>query len=312
MSESIEKQLAACLSQAWNATAGKTLGGDSELSLLALREVSGDGMAGALAVAMTWSSAFVATGTGALCGVIVCLFKSDDATELDRLAKQPTDGSPKPGARALVNNVLGDMAEKLAAQTSTPISFDLSTHIDLATDEARLAKIVGSAVWVGTYSLTVGGGDLLTQALMLYAPHGSLDAPAPAAVAAPPAAAAAPKPATPDANANMATQSANNSNAARRYGKPEPPPRNIERLLEVELDIVVRFGVTNMPLRDVVRMGIGAMIELNRAVDEPVELLVNDRPLARGEVVVVDGYYGVRITEINTPAERALSIVNSN
>ena len=66
MSEAIEKQLAACLSQAWNATAGKTLGGDSELSLLALREVSGDGMAGALAVAMTWSSAFVATGTGAL------------------------------------------------------------------------------------------------------------------------------------------------------------------------------------------------------------------------------------------------------
>lgn len=304
MSEAIEKQLAACLSQAWNATAAKTLGGDSELSLLALREVSGDGMAGALAVAMTWSSAFVATGTGALGGVVVCLFKSDDATELDRLAKQPTDGAPKPGARSLVNNVLNDTAEKLAAQTSTPISFDLSTHIDLATDEARLARIVGDAAWVGTYSLTVGG-DLLTQALMLYAPHGSLDA------AAPPAAAPAPKPATPDANANMANQPANNSNAARRYGKPEPPPRNIERLLEVELDIVVRFGITNMPLRDVVRMGIGAMIELNRAVDEPVELLVNDRPLARGEVVVVDGYYGVRITEINTPAERALSIVNS-
>ena len=311
MSEAIEKQLAACLSQAWNATAGKTLGGDSELSLLALREVSGDGMAGALAVAMTWSAAFVATGTGALGGIIVCLFKSDDATELDRLAKQPTDGSPKPGARALVNNVLVDTAEKLAAQTSTPISFDLSTHIDLTTDEARLAKIVGDAVWVGTYSLTVGGGDLLTQALMLYAPHGSLAAAAPAAVAPAPAT-PAPKPATPDANANMATQPANNSNAARRYGKPEPPPRNIERLLEVELEIVVRFGVTNMPLRDVVRMGIGAMIELNRAVDEPVELLVNDRPLARGEVVVVDGYYGVRITEINTPAERALSIVNSN
>ena len=110
----------------------------------------------------------------------------------------------------------------------------------------------------------------------------------------------------------MANQPNNTSNTARRYGKPEPPPRNIERLLEVELDIVVRFGVTNMPLRDVVRMGIGAMIELNRAVDEPVELLVNNRPLARGEVVVVDGYYGVRITEINTPAERTLSLLNAN
>jgi flagellar motor switch protein FliN len=85
----------------------------------------------------------------------------------------------------------------------------------------------------------------------------------------------------------------------------EAAPRNIERLLEVELDVVVRFGVTNVPLRDVVRMGVGTMIELNRAVDEPVELLVNGRPLARGEVVVVDGYYGVRITEIGAVADRA-------
>ncbi|HVG39488.1 MAG TPA: FliM/FliN family flagellar motor switch protein, partial [Pyrinomonadaceae bacterium] len=69
------------------------------------------------------------------------------------------------------------------------------------------------------------------------------------------------------------------------------------------------FGVTNVPLRDVVRMGVGTMIELNRAVDEPVELLVNGRSLARGEVVVVDGYYGVRITEIGASSERALSLL---
>src|SRR5437016_1733691 len=85
------------------------------------------------------------------------------------------------------------------------------------------------------------------------------------------------------------------------------PPRNIERLLDVELEVVVRFGITNMMLRDVVRMGPGTMIELDRGVDEPVELLVNGQPLARGEVVVVDGYYGVRITEIIMPVERALS-----
>ncbi len=84
--------------------------------------------------------------------------------------------------------------------------------------------------------------------------------------------------------------------------------RNIERLLDVELQVIVRFGVTNVPLRDIVRMGVGTMIELNRAVDEPVELLVNGRPFARGEVVVVDGYYGVRITEIGPVSDRAASI----
>ncbi|HKX27687.1 MAG TPA: flagellar motor switch protein FliN, partial [Blastocatellia bacterium] len=89
------------------------------------------------------------------------------------------------------------------------------------------------------------------------------------------------------------------------------PVRNIERLMEVELEIIVRFGSTSMPLRDVVRLGIGTMIELNRAVDEPVELLVNGRQLARGEVVVIDGYYGVRITEIGASSERPLSLIST-
>lgn len=86
------------------------------------------------------------------------------------------------------------------------------------------------------------------------------------------------------------------------------PARNIERLLDVKLDVVVRFGTTSVPLRDVARMGVGAMIELDRGVEEPVELLVNGKTLARGEVVVVDGYYGVRITEIAASSERELSL----
>src|ERR1700754_2391996 len=89
----------------------------------------------------------------------------------------------------------------------------------------------------------------------------------------------------------------------------ESQPRNIERLLNVELEVVVRFGVTTLPLSYIIHMGSGSMIELNRTVDEPVELLVNGRLLARGEVVVIDGYYGVRILEIISPAERALSIL---
>lgn len=72
----------------------------------------------------------------------------------------------------------------------------------------------------------------------------------------------------------------------------------INRLHDVEMNVTVRFGRTMMPLRDVVRFGVGSMIELNRSVDEPVELLVNDAPFAYGEVVVIDGYYGVRITEL--------------
>lgn len=87
--------------------------------------------------------------------------------------------------------------------------------------------------------------------------------------------------------------------------------KNIERLMDVEMNVTVRFGKTEMPLREVVRFGVGSMIELNRSVDEPVELLVNNYPFAHGEVVVVDGYYGVRITEIGTPEERSQTLLSN-
>lgn len=88
--------------------------------------------------------------------------------------------------------------------------------------------------------------------------------------------------------------------------------KNFERLRDVEVDVTVRFGKTEVPLRDVVRFGVGSMIELNRTVDEPVELLVNNFPLARGEVVVIDGYYGVRLTEIGSAEERSRTLLNSD
>ena len=87
--------------------------------------------------------------------------------------------------------------------------------------------------------------------------------------------------------------------------------KNIERLLDVEMNVTVRFGKTEIPLREAVNFGIGSMIELNRSVDEPVDLLVNNFPFARGEVVVIDGYYGVRVTEIGTPEERSNALLKN-
>jgi flagellar motor switch protein FliN/FliY len=85
--------------------------------------------------------------------------------------------------------------------------------------------------------------------------------------------------------------------------------KNIERLLDVELDVVVRFGLTHLPLREAARLGTGSMIELNRMVDEPVDLLINGHQMGRGEVVVIDDYYGVRITQIGTPEERSQTLI---
>jgi len=297
MSDSLEKQLISAFSTAWNSAAPSLLGDSSTLSLLALRDVSDEGVAGALAVAATWSSAFAAACNGKIGGVIICLFKNEDEVKIEGLIKGATDGAPKSSVRALVNATLAGVKPQMAsAPEPAPVDFGAVTYIDLTADESRLAAIVGDSAWVGTFSLSVGD-KLETQALLLYAPGGSLAALNPESATAAGAASVV-------SSEINGTQTASLSTPSRREGT----PRNIERLLDVELDVVVRFGVTNILLRDVVRMGVGTMVELDRSVDAPVELLINGRPLARGEVVVIDGYYGVRITEIGAPAERMLSL----
>ncbi len=296
MAESQEKQLIQSFCDAWNEVSPGLLGGPSALGLIALREVQDDSLDAALAVAATWSFGYVAPCTEALPGVAICLFKSEDNQQIEQLVKKHGTSLPKPSMKALLANAFETAATRFAGATQAALKFGEITHIDLSNQEARLKKIVGNKAWVGTFSLSAKG-DLDTQALLLYAPNGSLEPVAPKE--APAATAAAAPPPTPAAQPSAAPA------ASRRTKKEEPPPRNIERLLEVELEIIVRFGTTSMPLRDVVRLGTGTMIELNRGVDEPVELLVNNRQLARGEVVVIDGYYGVRITEIGGATERA-------
>ena len=73
---------------------------------------------------------------------------------------------------------------------------------------------------------------------------------------------------------------------------------NMDFLINVELPTAIRFGETEMTLASVVKLGVGSVIELDSGIQEPVSLVVNGQIFARGEVVVVDGYYGIKITEI--------------
>ena len=75
-------------------------------------------------------------------------------------------------------------------------------------------------------------------------------------------------------------------------------PQNMGVFMDLQLAASIRFGETEMLLEDVIKLGVGSVIEFNSSIDEPVELVVNGRPLARGEVVVVDGVYGIRIKEL--------------
>ena len=83
---------------------------------------------------------------------------------------------------------------------------------------------------------------------------------------------------------------------------------NLALLMDVQLPVAIRFGETEMVLEEIVKLGVGSVIELNSGIDQPVELVVNNRILARGEVVTVDGFYGIRVTEITSAGERFKSL----
>jgi flagellar motor switch protein FliN/FliY len=80
----------------------------------------------------------------------------------------------------------------------------------------------------------------------------------------------------------------------------EPAAGRIGVILGIDLPVIVRFGRTELPIRSLSKIGPGSVIELGRSPDDPVDVLVGDRVVARGEVVIVGGNYGVRILEVIT------------
>ncbi len=89
-----------------------------------------------------------------------------------------------------------------------------------------------------------------------------------------------------------------------QYLDEDKEPRNLNLILDIPLQVRVELGRTKMLINDLLQLGQGSVIELAKLVGEPLEVLVNDKLVARGEVVVVNERFGVRLTDIITPMER--------
>lgn len=83
---------------------------------------------------------------------------------------------------------------------------------------------------------------------------------------------------------------------------------NIDLLLDVKMPVAIELGRTELPIAELLALGPGSVIELNKLAGEPVDLLVNSKIIARGEVVVVDENFGVRVTSLLSPEERIKSL----
>jgi flagellar motor switch protein FliN/FliY len=113
-----------------------------------------------------------------------------------------------------------------------------------------------------------------------------------------------------------APQPAAKPEPVRPPSKPAPPAAveapsispGVELLLDVELDASLRFGCREMPLGEILDLGPGDVVQLDRHIADPVDLIVGDKIVARGEVVLIKGNFGLRITEVAAPKKRLESI----
>ena len=79
---------------------------------------------------------------------------------------------------------------------------------------------------------------------------------------------------------------------------PQESPRNLEVLYDIPVQLSVELGSCQLPMKDVLQLEIGSVVRLDKEAEAPVELYVNEKLVARGEVVVVDDHFGIKVTEI--------------
>lgn len=173
--------------------------------------------------------------------------------------------------------------------------------IDAAAGEL-LAK-AGRKVQATGFGAIVSEGKL-TQAYQLKSGDHSWQVQVLSEVRVPRSAAAGPMEAKP-------AEKAGNSVSEGSAKPPESAPAlslGLNLLLDVELEASLRFGAREMPLAEILDLGPGDVVQLDRHISDPVDLIVGDKIVARGEVVLVNGNFGLRVTEVAEPQRRLESI----
>ena len=98
---------------------------------------------------------------------------------------------------------------------------------------------------------------------------------------------------------------------AETAGEESGEPASLDLILDIPLAVTVELGRSKMLINDLLQLGQGSVIELTKLVGDPLEVLVNNKLVARGEVVVVNEKFGVRLTDIVTPMERVKSLATT-
>ena len=284
-----------------------------------------------------WSKVILgkASFSKGLSGTIFFILNIEDSTRIIDLmlggegeAAGDLDEDSSDALSETINQIMGASCQTLTEKTGQSISIG---QVEILCDEDHgiLEQNIGGAEYAGI-EFSIDLDSLINSKMYVALDTELLDSidqglhkkeepePPPAPAAAPPPApaaaaaagtpmAAAPQPAAPMAAAPQAM--------AMPMAAPQPmaPPPvalggNVDLLMDIELPVIIRIGRTELLLQDILKLTPGAIIELNKAMDDPIDMLVNNKLVARGEVVVVDGNFAFRITEIVSAAARIRSL----
>lgn len=221
---------------------------------------------------------------GALTGTISVVLDHDGATAITSLMTGIEGSIPD---EALLDTLREVVAQAAGALALKPVARGAKLSVgEVVSSEGRVPQ----GEWVA-YAISAGK---LPVALAVTV-DGAFTAAVQATAAKP---APSPKPVAVTAPA-----------AAKAPETPEKPlDDRIDVILDIDLPLVVRFGRTELPLRALTRLGPGSVIDLGRSPDDPVEVLVSNRVVAHGEVVIVGGSYGIRILDVVSQRERVRSM----
>ncbi len=189
-------------------------------------------------------------------------------------------------------DAIGELVRQIAGNVALTLKSKLGQ--ECAVQFIAAATPIWAPAVRNRFRLIAEGRPPLTLHVLLESPLAQAPAPPPEApVMRPPV----PPPAPPDASSALPTAAGGSEQ------------RNLDLLLEMELEVAIRFGRREMLLRDILELNAGAVVEFEQHIEDPVDLLLGGRVIGRGEVVVVDGNYGLRVSEISGTHARLNSLV---
>ena len=188
--------------------------------------------------------------------------------------------------KEIVSNIFGAISTSLPAQGDMPNLNFLIEDIKFFTDDSD----INLSEYAKVYSYEVELAQVNSYLMFIIDPNvvNGFDAPASA----------------PEPEVNSGGGGGSAPSAPANVDLDEEELKNIGLILDVKLTIRVRIGSKRMLLKDVINMDIGSVVELNRLANDPLDILVDDKIIGKGEVVIVDGNFGIQITEIGSKRER--------